>query len=353
MRGGTALLVPGGRIRHARDRPEKGAMRTDAIPALARAAIDTATHRRVDREWLDKAWSDPSTRVLVLDGGPPGSRGWSTPSPRRSRSLVTTERPRHLALTSPERAPEGERYFLGVDDGAAHFAVRSTEALIEPEGTAAATLGEIGAFLGDRDTGLLTPPPPAPSPPPTGPATCPRPPPSARPRVSATSSVSTTAPPTSPCAAPRPSSSPRALPPPPSARSARSSATATPDSSPGPSPWPTGTPPTASVPAAAGPPGWPTPDTCACANATATSSTRGPTPPSSCSCTARSRAARRFCTETTPDGRRNATPSSPDSSTQASHWSRPSRARSPRKRASSWRRPATCPPNPGRSRAAS
>ncbi|WP_017608265.1 NAD(+) diphosphatase [Nocardiopsis xinjiangensis] len=131
-------------------------METDATPLLARATIDTATHHRVDREWLDKAWSDPSTRVLVLDGGPPGSRGWSTPHPRRSRSLVTTEGPRRLALTTPERAPEGERYFLGVDEGIAHFAVRSTDALTEPEGTAAASLGEIGALLGDRDTGLLT-----------------------------------------------------------------------------------------------------------------------------------------------------------------------------------------------------
>ncbi|MBE2999772.1 NAD(+) diphosphatase [Nocardiopsis sp. HNM0947] len=129
---------------------------TDPTPSLARATIDPAGHRRADRDWLDKAWSDPSTRVLALDGGPPDSRGWSTPSPRRTRSLVTTDGPRRLALTTPERAPEGERYFLGAENGTAYFGVRSPESLTEPAGTAAATLGEVGALLGDRDTGLLT-----------------------------------------------------------------------------------------------------------------------------------------------------------------------------------------------------
>jgi len=34
--------------------------------ALSRSAVDRATQRRVDTEWLAEAWADPRARVLVV-----------------------------------------------------------------------------------------------------------------------------------------------------------------------------------------------------------------------------------------------------------------------------------------------
>ena len=33
--------------------------------ALSRGTVDRVTHRRADAEWLDAAWADPASRVLV------------------------------------------------------------------------------------------------------------------------------------------------------------------------------------------------------------------------------------------------------------------------------------------------
>ena len=37
--------------------------------ALARGTVDRVTERRTDKEWLDAAWADPRTRVLVVNDG--------------------------------------------------------------------------------------------------------------------------------------------------------------------------------------------------------------------------------------------------------------------------------------------
>src|SRR5207247_3075170 len=37
--------------------------------ALSRGTVDRLTEKRTDREWLDAAWADPATRVLVVSGG--------------------------------------------------------------------------------------------------------------------------------------------------------------------------------------------------------------------------------------------------------------------------------------------
>ena len=111
--------------------------------ALARSATDRAAEHRTDDAWLAAAWADPRTRVLRIADG---------------RTLVDGDR---ILYCAPEEAPEGERYFLGVDDqGAAFFAVAGTEPakiLRAPLGSGAVPAGlrEVGARLDDRDAGLL------------------------------------------------------------------------------------------------------------------------------------------------------------------------------------------------------
>jgi NAD+ diphosphatase len=106
--------------------------------ALARGALDRVGERRRDDEWLAKAWADPRTRVMVVE---------------RGKALVRPEPA--LVLLSPEEAPEGERYLLGVDEEeTAYFAVSAP--LPVTEGTEPASLRAVGARLSDRDAGLLT-----------------------------------------------------------------------------------------------------------------------------------------------------------------------------------------------------
>ncbi|GAA4952648.1 NAD(+) diphosphatase [Streptomonospora halophila] len=131
----------------------------DEIPALSRGTVDQAGHRRGDEEWLDKAWADPETRVLVLQDGAP-DEGRQARMARRSRALVVAgdDGPR-LAFAPPAEAPEGERFLLGLDeDGRAYFAVLAEPGaqVPQPPGAEPASLREAGALLGDRDSGLLT-----------------------------------------------------------------------------------------------------------------------------------------------------------------------------------------------------
>ncbi|GAA1070301.1 NAD(+) diphosphatase [Nocardiopsis composta] len=135
----------------------------EPMPLLSRSTVDMAGHRRTDREWLEKAWADPRTRVLVLEGGDPTAYGWRGLLARQSRALVVEEGgAARLVFASPAEAPPGERYLLGADDdGRAYFAVRA-DAGREPFRDAeqagrgrAASLREVGPLLGDRDSGLL------------------------------------------------------------------------------------------------------------------------------------------------------------------------------------------------------
>lgn len=131
-------------------------MDPDTTPALSRATVDPAGYRRVDEEWLAKAWNDPGSRVLVLEGGDPGSHGWQALMAKQSRALITTGDTRELVLSSTADAPEGERYLLGTDGERAYFAVRAAHELSGTSGAQPLSLREVGAGLGDRDTGLLT-----------------------------------------------------------------------------------------------------------------------------------------------------------------------------------------------------
>ncbi|OLT27644.1 NADH pyrophosphatase [Nocardiopsis sp. CNR-923] len=131
-------------------------MDADTTPSLSRSTVDPAGHRRADAAWLESAWAAPDTRVLVLEGGDPGSYGWRATVNKQSRALVTTGGTPSLVLTGPDKAPEGERYLLGVQDGTAYFAVRSLQDLAATPAAEPASLREVGALLDDRDTGLLT-----------------------------------------------------------------------------------------------------------------------------------------------------------------------------------------------------
>jgi NAD+ diphosphatase len=108
--------------------------------ALARGTLDRVAEHRRDEEWVAAAWADPRTQVFVIQGG---------------RALVSYDPGPALVLISPDEAPEGDRYLLGVDEqGIAYFAVRGT--LPSIEGTESASLRRVGALLGDRDSGLFT-----------------------------------------------------------------------------------------------------------------------------------------------------------------------------------------------------
>jgi NAD+ diphosphatase len=115
--------------------------------ALSRSTVDRATDRRGDAAWLAAAWADPRTRVLVVQDG---------------QALVTTRDGQlELVFVSPAEAPEGTRFFLGIDaDGIAYFGVsgavegepgnRSDSAAAKPM-----ALRQAGALLSDRDAGLM------------------------------------------------------------------------------------------------------------------------------------------------------------------------------------------------------
>ncbi len=126
--------------------------------ALARGPVDRVTHRRNDTQWLDAAWGDQRTRVLVVSDG---------------RALVRFDDDEHVELvfSAPAEAPAGVRFLLGQDaDGVVYFGVSGDLPSAPPPAAAlpaaalptavgtirAAWLREVGALLGDRDAGLFT-----------------------------------------------------------------------------------------------------------------------------------------------------------------------------------------------------
>ena len=107
--------------------------------ALSRGTVDRVTHRWTDTPWLDAAWQDPRTRVLVVSAG---------------KALVGPHD--ELVFLPPGEAPAGTRFLLGQDaDGVVYFGV-SAPLPSPPDGARPASLREVGTLLGDRDAGLLT-----------------------------------------------------------------------------------------------------------------------------------------------------------------------------------------------------
>jgi NAD+ diphosphatase len=101
----------------------------------------------MDTTWLEQAWRDPRTRVLVVQDG---------------RALVrfaeNGQGTAELVLVPPAEAPEGIRFLLGQDaDGVVYFGINGDLAkLAGRDGVRAASLRSVGALLSDRDAGLLT-----------------------------------------------------------------------------------------------------------------------------------------------------------------------------------------------------
>jgi NAD+ diphosphatase len=118
--------------------------------ALARGTVDRVTKRRTDQDWIEAAWKDPRSRVVVVNQG---------------HALVREDGDRvELVLVTPEQAPPGTRFLLGQDeDTVVYFGVSGPlpggpEAR-EPDAgqpIREASLREVGALLPDRDAGLLT-----------------------------------------------------------------------------------------------------------------------------------------------------------------------------------------------------
>jgi NAD+ diphosphatase len=111
--------------------------------------VDRTAERRLDTEWIEQAWADPKTRVLVVS---------------QSRALIDLAGGRHqLVLISPKDAPEGTRFFLGTDsDEIAYFGVSGEIAADgrsrsgDGKDLKALQLRQVGADLSARDAGLLT-----------------------------------------------------------------------------------------------------------------------------------------------------------------------------------------------------
>ena len=49
--------------------PEGSGAGQPAPLALSRGTVDRVTIRRDDQDWIDRAWKDPGTRVLVVHRG--------------------------------------------------------------------------------------------------------------------------------------------------------------------------------------------------------------------------------------------------------------------------------------------
>ena len=103
---------------------------------LARATHDRVAHRRFDQAWQQRAWLDPSTRVvLVAEGGTP-----------------VTDTGDGLAFARPADVTEQDRLLLGVDEGIVYFAVPAADL---PAGVPSAGLRELAPLLDAREAGLL------------------------------------------------------------------------------------------------------------------------------------------------------------------------------------------------------
>lgn len=113
---------------------------SDDRPALSRATVDRAAHRRRDLDWLATAWADPASRVLRVDAA------------GRTAVRETDAGPR-LAFVAPADAGDGDRLFLGEAGGVTYLAEVATDQLTG--GDRLAGLREVGSLLTDTEAGLL------------------------------------------------------------------------------------------------------------------------------------------------------------------------------------------------------
>jgi NAD+ diphosphatase len=108
------------------------------IPVLARSGHDRIAHRRTDVSWVDKAWQDEGSRVLVLAGN-----GTTRASSGASLDL----------LGPSEAGTDGVQVLLGEASGTVYFALLATEDISTPDWQG---LRQLAVKLDDLDVGLLT-----------------------------------------------------------------------------------------------------------------------------------------------------------------------------------------------------
>jgi NAD+ diphosphatase len=126
--------------------------------ALSRGTVDRLTEKRADPEWLDAAWADPGTRVLVVSDGQALARiDDARIDDARIDDARIDDGSAALIFVAPGQAPDGTRFLLGQDDadGVVYFGV-SGPLPPAPDGARPTPLREVGTLLGDRDAGLLT-----------------------------------------------------------------------------------------------------------------------------------------------------------------------------------------------------
>jgi NAD+ diphosphatase len=111
--------------------------------ALSRGEADRTAHRRGDADWLQAAWTDQGTRVLVVQDGQAMVRSGPDGA--------------ELVFVPPAQAPEGLRFLLGVDaDGIVYFGVAGPLPDAAEAGAERRSLRQAGPLLSDRDAGLMT-----------------------------------------------------------------------------------------------------------------------------------------------------------------------------------------------------
>lgn len=122
--------------------PDAGLLRS---LTLARGDLDRAAERRDDTAWLEAAWTDAASRVVVVRRG-------------RAATRRDTEGSARLVLLAPDDVDaDGVRVLLAVDGGVPFLALLVDEDAPEGDldGVRWSGLREVGATLGDRDAGLL------------------------------------------------------------------------------------------------------------------------------------------------------------------------------------------------------
>ena len=114
---------------------------------LARGGLDRAAERRGDDAWFDAAWSDPSTRVLVVHrgkaivvghGGITAGVAWTDPTYDGSvQGDADGERGSvSLVLVAPQEVVhDGVRVLLSVDGATASIATQERHALMIGQNT--------------------------------------------------------------------------------------------------------------------------------------------------------------------------------------------------------------------------
>ena len=124
------------------------------IPLLSRSAHDRIAHRRSDDEWLARAWSDETSRVLVLS--PRSKAAVSLDGDRLSLVLLPPSAVAVDGLPVLLGAAAGVNYLAvltGVDAGTGTSAVAAVD---DFGGSQWVGLRDLGVALDDLGVGLLT-----------------------------------------------------------------------------------------------------------------------------------------------------------------------------------------------------